>query len=240
MTFKCTLEEDSPQKRQRLTGPPRHRESLMLRSRFYWQTREGQKSVTAVLLLDSGATGPVLSQQFVDNNQIPVGEKAERLLVEAATGENIGGGTHHKIPLDIHIGIHVSDIKFEVLNVPCGKKDIYVGFLPMSCLAQHNPDIDWAKGFMKWRSNYCKEHCLPKTIQIELINEEQLLRENLEDIHLFGMAVYHDEDGRDISTRLIDHYKDCAEVFSQEKIQTLPEHSEYDHKINIEPGKQPP
>ena len=54
------------------------------------------------------------------------------------------------------------------------------------------------------------------------------------------MAVFHDEDGKDISTRLIDHYKDYADVFSQERIQTLPEHSEYDHKINIEPGKQAP
>jgi hypothetical protein len=117
---------------------------------------------------------------------------------------------------------------------------MYVGFLPMSWLAQHNPDIDWKKGSMKWRSQYCKEHCLPKTIQIELINEEQLLRENPDEVHMFGMAVYHDEDGRDISTRLIDHYKDYADVFSQERIQTLPEHSEYDHKINIEPGKQAP
>jgi hypothetical protein len=83
-----------------------------------------------------------LSQQFVDDNQVPVEEKAERLLVEAQNGENIGGGTHHTAPLEIHMGKHESDIKFEVLNVPCGKKDIYVCFLPMSWLAQHNPDID--------------------------------------------------------------------------------------------------
>jgi hypothetical protein len=67
---------------------------------------------------------------------------------------------------------------------------------------------------MRWGSTYCKEQCLSKIIQIELINEEQLLRENAEDIHLFGMAVYHDEDGRDISTHLVDHYKDYADVFS--------------------------
>jgi hypothetical protein len=47
---------------------------------------------------------------------------------------------------------------------------------------------------MKWRSTYCKEYCLPETIQIELINEEQLLWENAKDIHLLSMAVYHDED----------------------------------------------
>jgi hypothetical protein len=73
-----------------------------------------------------------------------------------------------------------------------------------------------------------------------LINQELLLRENPEDIHVFGAAVYYDEDGRDISTHLVDHYKNYADIFSQERIQTLPEHSEYDHKINIELGKQAP
>jgi hypothetical protein len=55
-----------------------------------------------LLLLDSGATGPALSQHFVDANQIPVEEKAERLLVEAANGEHIGGGTHHTTSLEVH------------------------------------------------------------------------------------------------------------------------------------------
>jgi hypothetical protein len=86
--------------------------------------------------------GPALSQQFVDANQIPVEKKEERLLVEAANGEHIGGGTHHTTSLEVHMGRHVSDIKFEVLNVPRGKDHMYVGFLPMSWLSQHNPDIN--------------------------------------------------------------------------------------------------
>jgi hypothetical protein len=63
-----------------------------------------------------------------------VEEKTKQLLVEAANSENIFGSTHHTTPLEIHMGKHVSDIKFEVLNIPYGKKDIYVGFLPMSWL----------------------------------------------------------------------------------------------------------
>jgi hypothetical protein len=63
---------------------------------------------------------------------------------------------------------------------------------------------------------------------------------NPDELHIFGMAVYHDEDGKDISTHLIDHYKDYAYVFSQETTQTLLEYPEYDYKINIELGKQAP
>ena len=47
------------------------------------------------------------------------------------------------------------------------------------------------------------------------------------------MAVIHDEDGEDISLCLIDHYKDYADIFSEEKIHALPEHSKYDHKIEL-------
>src|ERR1700704_4575535 len=107
MPYKRTLVEERPLKRHKLTGPPRHRESPMLRSRFSWQTCEGKKSVTALLLLDSGATGPVLSQDFVDKNHVHVEEKVERLLVEAANGENIGRGTHHTTSLEIHMGKYV-------------------------------------------------------------------------------------------------------------------------------------
>jgi hypothetical protein len=74
MPFKRTQEEDRPQKQQKLIGPPRHRESLIVRSRFCWQTPDGKNNVTALLLLDRGA---VLSQQFVDDKQVPVEEKAK-------------------------------------------------------------------------------------------------------------------------------------------------------------------
>jgi hypothetical protein len=76
----------------------------------------------------------------------------------------IGGGTHHTSLLEVHIGKHMSDIKFEVLDVPCGKEQLYMDFLPMTWLVQHNPDIDWKNRSMKWRSQYCKDNCHPKMI----------------------------------------------------------------------------
>jgi hypothetical protein len=113
-----------------------------------YQLGEGSL-VVDFLYYNFGGSGPVLLQQCVDNYQVPVEEKVEWLLVEAAKGQNIGGGTHNTAPLEIHMGKQVSDIKFEVLNVPCGKKEIYGGFLPMYWLVQHNPDIEWAKGSMR-------------------------------------------------------------------------------------------
>ena len=81
---------------------------------------------------------------------------------------------------------------------------------------------------------------LPSTVKLEYITEEQMLREPRDQVHVFGLAVYHDEDGKDISTRLVDYYKDYADIFSEGKIHALPEHSKYDHKIDLEPGTTPP
>ena len=110
----------------------------------------------------------------------------------------------------------------------------------MSWLVQHNPDIDWTLGKIKWQSEYCQKHCLPPKIKIEWMTEEEMLREPKEQRHGFGMAVFHDEDRENISLRLIDHYRDYADIFSEEKLHALPEYSKYDHKIELEPGTMPP
>ena len=89
------------------------------------------------------------------------------------------------------------------------------GYLPMSWLVEHNPDIDWTNGKIKWRSEHCRKHCLPSKIKIEWMTEEEMLREPTEQRHVFCMAVFHDEDGEDISLRLIDHYKDYHQQKSQ-------------------------
>ena len=48
-----------------------------------------------------------------------------------------------------------------------------------------------------------------------------MLREPKEQRHVVGMAVFHTEDGEDISLRLIDHYKDYADIFIEEMIHAL-------------------
>ena len=51
------------------------------------------------------------------------------------------------------------------------------GFLPMSCLKDHNPDINWEKGSLKWHFDYCKAYCLRKERRLEFITEQELLAE---------------------------------------------------------------
>ena len=88
----------------------------------------------ALLLLDSGATGPVLAEHFVRRNGIPLELKPQQMRIFAANGERIKDGTHHTGMLGMWIGKHVSNMKFESLGIPDEGPNHMVGYLPMSWL----------------------------------------------------------------------------------------------------------
>ena len=76
------------------------------------------------------------------------------LLISDASGNYIpGSGLHYTKEVKMRIGDHVNNMRFELAEIQDTKID---GYLPMSWLKDHNPDIDWAKGILTWRSGYCK------------------------------------------------------------------------------------
>src|SRR4051812_47989376 len=230
--------DEQPAKRQRLTGPPKHSESFKLMIKMTWWIKRSEKQAEANLMLDSGATGPVLSTRWVQKHQIPCTKRKHPEPITDASGNHIPGtGTHFTHTIQLTIGNHQDSMRFELAELADPHID---GYLPMSWLETHNPDIDWMKGTISWRSDYCRKNCLPPNKKIELISDYQMMRIKRNKRHLLGMAIFHDEDGEDIAIRLLDEYKDYADIFSQEKIQKLPEHSEYDHKIELMPGTTPP
>jgi len=121
-------------------------------------------------------------------------------------------------------------MRFEVADMLAGKVN---GYLPMSWLKDHNPDINWDKGSLKWHSEYCKADCLRKEKHLEFITEEELLAKDPDNIVVMGMALYTDEDGEDIKIKILPEYRDYADIFSKEKINALPEHGKYDHRIDL-------
>jgi len=110
----------------------------------------------------------------------------------------------------------------------------------MSWLKDHNPDINWEKGSVKWRSDFCKAHCIRKEKRLEFITEEELLAEDPDNIFVMGMALYTDEDADDIKVKILPEYQDYADIFSQERINALPEHTKYDHCVDLVPDAKLP
>jgi len=105
----------------------------------------------------------------------------------------------------------------------------------MSWLKDHNPDINWEKGSLNKRSEYCKAHCLRNERHLEFITEEELLAKDPDNIFVMGMALYTDEDGEDIRIKICPEYREYVDIFSLEKINALPEHSKCDHCIDLIP-----
>jgi len=86
-------------------------------------------------------------------------------------------------------------MRFAVTDMLAGKVN---GYLLMSWLKDHNLDINWEKGSLKWPSEYCKAHYLRKERHLEFITEQELLAEDQDNIFVIGMALYSEEEGEEI------------------------------------------
>jgi len=112
----------------------------------------------------------------------------------------------------MYIVDHMNKMIFEVTDMPAAKVN---GYLPMSWLNDYNPDINWEKSSLKWRSDYCKAHRLRKERRLEFITEEELFAEDPDNIFVMEMALYTDEDGDNIKVQILPEYQDNEDIFSQ-------------------------
>ncbi|CUS09015.1 unnamed protein product, partial [Tuber aestivum] len=189
-------------------------------------------------LLDSGATGPVLSSKWIKSTQAPCVRRRIQTPIHDASGNRIpGSGLHYTKSLDLKIGDHMNGMRFEVADMADTRVD---GYLPMSWLKDHNPDIDWKVGSLTWRSDFCKANCLTKQRRLVYMMDEELLAEDPENVYFLGTVQFSDDKGEDVTVQLLPEYKDFGDIFSQENIDALPEHTKYDHRIDLIPGSTPP
>jgi len=145
-------------------------------------------------LLDSGATGAVFRSAWVSNAQIPCIHRLTPTPISDASGNHIpGSGLHYTKPVDMSIEDHTNKIRFELADMPSGYLDSY---LPMAWLKDHNPDINWERESLKWRSDCCKTHCLGSKCRIEFISCEELLAEDPNNMFICGMRRWTCEDWR--------------------------------------------
>jgi len=99
-----------PEKRLRLAGPLPHTRSIHVRVRLEWshnQERKKSLSGEALLLLDSGATGTMLSRNWVKDAQVPFVRQKDPTRITDASGNHIpGSGLYYTTTVDMYIGDH--------------------------------------------------------------------------------------------------------------------------------------
>ncbi len=240
--------------------PPKHGQRLFFEAKLHWYNPEGdQVGNEVILLLDSGCSGPMINQAFVQKHAVPWIQRDSPITVNTADGRPMeSAGVKYTESIILRIGLHQEELAWEISRLEEG----VAGYLPISWLQRHNPDVHWDTGKLFWRSEYCKTHCLPVSMKDATENFVHMLQEGkywmssycrhtqaeTEDSRLAEAgdrrvcadAVWHNQEGGDVAEDLPEQYREYASVFSEEEINKLPEHSPWDHEINLIEGTTPP
>ena len=112
-----------------------------------------QKGVTVEALLDSGATGLVMSSEFARKQSFKL-KKLEGLM----NVRNVDGSLNKERPIEytVEVNIYYQEHRKRMeIDVIRGQK--WAVILGMLWLACHNPEIDWRTGEVK--ITRCLEEC---------------------------------------------------------------------------------
>jgi hypothetical protein len=216
-------------------------------------------------LVDSGSDGNYMSAEAVNRLQLTWIEKKKpyRLF----HGENqvfaydegwIKRRTDH---LHLEFGEHSTDTVCDIANIP--KYDLVLG---LSWLSDHEPDINWSRGQIRWRTE-----STPKTNESSSSEEESRSQNSRifldpsdippqyhnrrargqdkrlrRDIALLRKEYQKQEDElveeeplADRLAKIPEQYWKYEKLFQDRLDEGLPPHSEWDHEINLKKGEVP-
>ena len=105
----------------------------------------GKREIPCQSLIDCGAPVAILREELVRENEILVKRHQKPIEIQSASQQPIpGAGVHYTQPLGLVIGKRTEQLVWEVGQI----EDSVDGYLPVTWLSKHNPDIDWEKGTM--------------------------------------------------------------------------------------------
>ncbi|EDM15011.1 rCG28175, isoform CRA_b, partial [Rattus norvegicus] len=116
----------------------------------------GRPTLFVRAMIDSGASGNFIDQNFVIQNAIPLRIKEWPIMVEAIDGHPIASGpiileTHHLI---VDLGDHREILSFDVTQSP-----FFPIVLGIRWLSTHDPNITWSARSIVFNSDYCRLRC---------------------------------------------------------------------------------
>ena len=104
-----------------------------------------QEGITVEALLDSRATGLVMSSEFIKKQSFKLKKLERPMNVRNVDGSlNKEGSIEHTVEVNIYYQEHRERTEIDVIG---GQK--WTVILEMPWLAHHNPEIDWRMGEVK-------------------------------------------------------------------------------------------
>ena len=91
---------------------PVHGQRPLLKAELNWRVSNHTERCHGTFLLDTGCTGPILSEEFVKKEKIPVERRASPLQMLDAQGDlMMGAGEYFTAPLEMVMGKHEEKIR---------------------------------------------------------------------------------------------------------------------------------
>ncbi|KAH0602269.1 uncharacterized protein H6S33_009843, partial [Morchella sextelata] len=202
-----------PEKKQKILEEPIHGPRPIVNQFLCF----AEKCLPCKVLLDTGATGPVLSAVFVDSFEVPKVKRDVPARGIWITGE-VMKGTGHAFtqPLIIMSRGHQTQLSFEIAPLPLGIDAI----LPNWWLKEYKPVIG-ANGEVSYDEM-----------------DEGVLDDP--EAQFIGSICLLEDESVNLRETLPSWLHGFLKVFLPSESDKLPPHRSYDHAIDLEPGKQPP
>lgn len=194
--------------------------------------------VRVVVLVDSGASNDYISKEFVESFKIPVIPITDRRMVTLADGSK------HTINTEAVVNITYGTIgeTARLGVIPIDGYDVIVG---MTWLKRHAPIIDWVEktivvclGRYFYQLPVLTEY-IRRVPKVEVVTALQIKTEcqNKEDMYVAVVRTPKQDTKETNNYPIIQQFKD---VFPEDLPKGLPPKRITDHKIEFEPGAEPP
>jgi hypothetical protein len=181
-------------------------------------------------MIDSGAQGNYISPNLVNTLKLPWKKKDEPYRLRTIDGSLIDYGQGivdmETAPLQVTIQGHDHQMKFDITEI--SQHSIVLG---IPWLRESNPRVNWRTGHLQW-----------ETPRRELASAESRPCEDkpARNFRRALMICYTVTETQSSSLRAIPpEYLVYDKLFKPELETGLPEHSRWDHEINLQPGKEP-
>ncbi|KAI2644234.1 Transposon Tf2-6 polyprotein [Labeo rohita] len=172
-------------------------------------------TVKTTALIDSGAAGNFIDEDFVRTNQLPVVSCSSPVAVAALDGRPLGTGRVDHVTQELTLCLephHQESISFFVITSP--QSPLILGY---PWLNLHEPTISWARGIITDWSPLCHKRCVPPAPQSP-----------------------SKPSSPPPSSSIPHEYHDLLEAFSTVRATELPPHRPGDCAIELLPGAIPP
>ena len=195
----------------------------------------GEQEETVRAVLDTGSTVPILSLGFVGKHQVPIAERATKRSIQDYAGQEVSGaGEYFTSPLLLQHRQHFTRVSFEVAPL-AGDYDI---ILPNWWLAKHKCDLLASNGRIKFTSGECQRKCTMERNNTGFSLEWDSSIINNPNAGILGMvaAAPSDDDLKAAINKVPEAYSEYIPIMTAEMAAVLPEHSVYDHAIDLKEG----